>query len=79
MEEDLKNLKWEYLSNHWMNVTKNEDDLSLKNTSYRRRTHKLKIGISQQPVGRSYSNLKHRLIGPNSNVMVIRNEDDIKV
>ena len=43
----------------------NEGDLSWKMTPCGRRPQKLKLGISQQPLVRSYSNLKCRLIGPN--------------
>ena len=45
--------------------TLNEDDLSWKMTPGGRRPQKSKLGISQQPLVRSYSNLKYRLKGPN--------------
>ena len=44
--------------------TLNEDDLSWKMTPCGRRPQKLKLEISQQPLVRSYSNLKCRLIVP---------------
>jgi hypothetical protein len=43
--------------------TLNEDDLSWKKTSYGRRSQKLKIGISQQALIRSYQDLKLGLRG----------------
>ena len=62
MEDDLKILKVEYLSNHWSDLLKfetydlrtkqklkiafNEEDL----LSYGRRPHNIKSGISQQPL-----------------------------
>ena len=45
--------------------TLNEDDLSWKITPCGKRPQKLKLGIFQQPLVRSYANLKCRLIGPN--------------
>ena len=45
--------------------TLNEDDLLWKMTPCGRRPPKLKLGVSQQPLVQSYSNLKCRLIGPN--------------
>ena len=57
--------------------TLNEDDLSWKMTPCGRRPQKLKLGISQQSLVRSYSNLKCRLIGPNQMLRETLNEDDL--
>ena len=53
MEDDLKILKIEYLSNHWLDLVQIR---LMKTTSNGRRHQNTKRGISQQPLIGSYSN-----------------------
>ena len=72
MEDDLKVLKVEYLSNHLLDKTQilnlSLDDqtiffkiFKMKTTSNGRRPQNIKSGISQQPLIGSYSNFKLKL------------------
>ena len=67
MEEDLKILKVEYLSYHWLDLphilnlsledqTESENGWKMKKTSSGRQPQNTKSGISQQPIIESYSN-----------------------
>ena len=73
--------KVEYLSSHWSDLPQilninswdqtkvkkvfHEDDLRWKTTSSERWPQNMKSWISQQPLIRSSSNFKHKLMGPN--------------
>ena len=79
MEEDLKILKVEYLSNHCsdfpqvLNLSLGDQTkkmLKTKTTSNGRRPQNIKSLISQQPLVRFYSNFKLHLRGPNQNQML---------
>ena len=72
MEDDIKILKLEYLSNHLLDHTQilklSLDDqtkclliFKMKTTSYGRQPQNIKSGISQLPLMGSYSNFKIKL------------------
>ena len=68
MEDDLKILKVEYLSNHWLDLPQILklslwDQTKIKNCSNGRQPQNIKSGISQQPLIRSYLNFKLELGG----------------
>ena len=73
MEDDLKILKVEYLSNHWsdlpqiLNLSLRDQTkmLEINTTSNGRWLQNIKIGIYQQSLLRSASNFKLKLRGPN--------------
>jgi hypothetical protein len=66
MEDNLKILKVEYLSNHWSDLSQIWnlslwDQTKIKNCSNRRQPPNIKSEISQQPLIGSYSNVKLEL------------------
>jgi hypothetical protein len=76
MEEDLKILRVEYLSNHGTDLpkifnlslgdqTEIKKMVAMKTTSNGRRPQNIKRKISQQPLNRSSSNFKLKLREPN--------------
>ena len=94
MEDDLKMLKVEYLSNHSsdppqiLNLRSGDQTkikmLDMKTTSNGRRPQNIKSWISQQPLIGSSSNFKLKLRGPNKNNKCLKwrrppMEDDIKI
>ena len=86
MEEDLKILKVEYISNHWTYLHKmfnlslgdQTEMVEMKTTSNRRRHRNIKNRISQQ-LNRSSSNFQLKLKGPNWNKKNGWNEDDLQL
>ena len=78
MEEDIKILKVEYLSNHWSDFAQilnlslcdqikienyiNKDDHAWKMTLNGRQPQNIDCGISQQPISGSCSNFKLKLL-----------------
>ena len=75
MEDDIKILKVEYLSNHSSDLpqffefklrgpNQNGILLEIKTTSNGRRPQNIKSGISQQPLIGSYSNFQLKLLRP---------------
>ena len=94
MEDDLKILKVEYLSNHWLDFPQilhlsSGDQTKFKNTQMKttsngRQPQNIKSGISQQPLIGSFSNLKLKLRRPNQSQKCLKQrrppmEDDLKI
>ena len=72
MEDDLKILKVEYLSNLLLDLTHILGILKMKTTSNGRRPQNIKRGISQQPCIWSYSNFKLKIRWPNLILQILK-------